>query len=137
MASVGEIFRARDLVTAVHSQYVLPGRCEKVGELLGNGGKEKYVFGIPPFQLLPTIIVRTIGMSTGVPVSQEPPLSSTRLCSLIPWLDPAKFTYLLSLTAKKNGPLIVKKGRFLKPPFSSRKPPLKKGSISDRPFFHD
>jgi hypothetical protein len=28
----------------------------------------------------------------------------------------------------------LKKGRFLKRPFSMRKPPLKKGSISNRPF---
>jgi hypothetical protein len=32
----------------------------------------------------------------------------------------------------------LKKGSFLKPPFSMRKPPLKKGSITKRPFFtHD
>jgi hypothetical protein len=30
-----------------------------------------------------------------------------------------------------------KKGRFVKRPFSLRKAPLKKGAISEWPFFHD
>jgi hypothetical protein len=42
---------------------------------------------------------------------------------------------MVLLAILKNRPF--KKGPFVKPPFSLRKPPLKKGAILNRPFLHD